>query len=447
MNIKTLLIEDCIEDADLLRRFLSKAEKSGFSVFHTDRLAKGLASLQEQNFDVVLVDLDLPDSHGIETAIAVRKHSAQIPIIILTGFDDEDLASKALQMDVQDYLVKGQIDGSLLKRSIRYAIERKKALAELQYSEARFRAFFESAGVGAVQIDPVTGRFIQINNRFCRITGYYPQELLAMKLSDIVPPDDQEMDKINFARLTGDELSDYEVEKRYVRKDGQVVWVRVSISKIPDTSGRPVRAAGIIQDITARKKAEEHIRHMANHDELTGLPNRRLFYDLINFKMIEARRNKIKFAILFLDLDRFKEINDTLGHEAGDELLKAAGARLRSTIRESDLIARMGGDEFTILLPDMAHGEAVSEVAEKIIGSFRLSFKVSGHEIMITPSIGISIYPDNGMDFDSLLRNADIAMYQAKKQGRNRYLFYTPTIDVPMPERVKLMYPTKSGMA
>jgi diguanylate cyclase (GGDEF)-like protein/PAS domain S-box-containing protein len=365
---------------------------------------------------------------------------------VLTGFDDEDLAIKALQMDIQDYLVKGQIDSNLLIRSVRYAIERKRAVEELQNSEARFRAFFESAGVGAIQVNLTEGRYIQVNDRFCQITGYTREELLAMTFRDITHPDDRESDMINIARLINAELADYEVEKRYIRKDGQSVWVHVSVTVVRDAYGKPVRAAGVVQDITARKEAEERIQHLADHDELTDLPNRRLFCDLIHFNLAQARRNKTKFAILFLDLDRFKQINDTLGHEAGDEVLKAAGVRLRSTIRESDIIARVGGDEFTILLSDMAHVDAITEVARKIMDSFRLPLMVVPHEIVVTPSIGISIYPDDGEDIDSLLRNADMAMYQAKRRESNKFLFYRAVTDLHIDGR-KLSWPAKSGTA
>jgi diguanylate cyclase (GGDEF)-like protein/PAS domain S-box-containing protein len=446
-NINILLIEDSIADAELLRMFLSNAKDMSFSLQLAERLSKGLADLQERSFDVVLVDLNLPDSQGIETALTVRKHSERVPIIVLTGFDDEDLATKALQMDIQDYLIKGQINSILLTRSIRYAIERKRAVEELQNSEARFRAFFESAGVGAIQVNPAEGRYILVNDRFCEITGYTREELLTMTFRDITHPDDHASGMINFTRLINAELPDYEVEKRYIRKDGQSVWVHVSVTVVRDAYGKPIRAAGVVQDITARKEAEERIQHLADHDELTGLPNRRLICDLIHFNLVQARRNKTKFAIFFLDLDRFKQINDTLGHEAGDEALKAAGVRLRSIIRESDIIARVGGDEFIILLSDVAHVDAISEVARKIMDSFRSPLMIGAHKIVVTPSIGISMYPDDGEDINSLLRNADIAMYQAKQRDGNKYLFYRFVTDLHTEGRRNLTWPSKSGTA
>ena len=193
-----------------------------------------------------------------------------------------------------------------------------------------------------------------------------------------------------------------------------------------------------VNDITERKKMEEEIRHMAHHDALTGLPNRRLFRDVVNMEMAQARRTRKKLAILFLDLDRFKEVNDTLGHEAGDALLKEVARRLRANIRESDTVARIGGDEFNILLADIPRPEDVTAVARKIMGSFERPFLIAGHELHVTASIGISVYPDDSEETDTLFRYADIAMYHAKERGKNNFQFYNPDINVRSVERMLL---------
>jgi len=565
-NIQVLLIEDDLDDADLLRRFLSQIHQPVFKLVHAQLLSEGLACLQKQHFDIVLLDLGLPDSSGIEGALTLRKQSGRIPIIVLTGLDDEELALKSLQMDIQDYLVKGQIDKSLLKRAIRYAIERKHAMEDLQNSEARFRAFFEMANVGAAQVDPATYGFLQVNDRFCRITGYSREELLTMTVQDITHPDDQEADQDHFRQLTSGETSPYTEEKRYIRKDGQVVWVSVSGTIIRDTHGKAVLGVGVIQDITEHKNAEqalrfserrfkftmeaaelgvwdlnlsdrsmwrsqrydqifghaeplptwnyetflEHvlpedreavdqnfqkaltesqewniecrircadgairwiwarghslvdeqggpkrmlgivrditkqkqledeIKHMAQHDVLTGLPNRRLFQEIIAVEAAQAKRYGRKLAILFLDLDHFKDVNDTLGHAAGDELLKEAAAKLRSTIRQRDTLARIGGDEFNVLLADFSKVKDISDVVVKIADCFKTSFLIAGNEVTVTASIGISIYPDDSEEIESLLRYADRAMYQAKASGRNTYQFYAALNNIRSSERMKL---------
>ncbi|HEX8949777.1 MAG TPA: EAL domain-containing protein, partial [Dissulfurispiraceae bacterium] len=207
---------------------------------------------------------------------------------------------------------------------------------------------------------------------------------------------------------------------------------------IKDEHGNVVQVVHVARDITERKRLEEEIRHMAYHDTLTGLPNKRLFKDIVNVELAQASRNRKKLAFMFLDLDRFKEINDTLGHEAGDHLLKEVAARLRKTIRASDTLARIGGDEFNMILSDIAQEEDVTVIVRKILSSFQEPFTVDGHELYITTSIGVSIYPDDSGDVEVLLRYADIAMYHAKEHGRNNYQFYSPSINFRSFERIRL---------
>ena len=184
----------------------------------------------------------------------------------------------------------------------------------------------------------------------------------------------------------------------------------------------------VIRDITERKRAEEELAYMATHDALTGLPNRWLFSHRLNLEMAHAQRNQQKLAVMLLDLDHFKDVNDTLGHSVGDSLLQVVGNRLTNLLRRSDTAARMGGDEFTLLLPEMSQGENVARVAQKILEAFRESFVFDGHEIHISTSIGIALYPDDGEDADTLMKNADIAMYHAKDRGRDNYQHYTPAM-------------------
>jgi diguanylate cyclase (GGDEF)-like protein/PAS domain S-box-containing protein len=312
------------------------------------------------------------------------------------------------------------------------------AEAALRESEARFRAFFELAAVGTVQIEPTTGRFLRVNDRFCAITGYSREELLTRTFRDITHPDDRVLDEKFFEQVKTAAIAEYSTEKRYVHKNGHVIWAHVSATIIRDPEGRPISTAGIVQDITDRKLMEEEIRYMAQHDTLTGLPNRRLFSDILVQEMAQAERDGKKLALLFVDLDWFKEVNDRMGHEVGDQLLRETASRLRKLLRKADSIGRIGGDEFNIVLADITRVEDVADIAGKLVEGFRQPFLISGRELRITMSAGIALFPDDGRDIDSVLRAADMAMYHAKQRGRNQYEFYNTSINLASLERLKL---------
>jgi diguanylate cyclase (GGDEF)-like protein len=209
-----------------------------------------------------------------------------------------------------------------------------------------------------------------------------------------------------------------------IRKDGSTRFLEASVSLQKDSSGKPAGFRGIVRDVTERKQIERQLKHIATHDVLTGLPNRMLFIDRLEVALAKSKRNKHKLALMMLDLDHFKDINDTCGHMVGDQLLKEVGYRLCGLVRKSDTIARLGGDEFIILLSDIERMEDSVGIAEIVLKSFRQPFVFSNHKLTTNASIGITIYPDDGEDIDSLLKNADMAMYSVKSQGRNNYKFF-----------------------
>ena len=319
------------------------------------------------------------------------------------------------------------------------AIEHKRSEEDLQSSENRFRGIASTALDALILIDN-DGMVSFWNDAATKIFGYTAEEMTGKYLHSFVVPDRYKADfekGFEKFRTTGKGPfigKTYEVEA--IRKGGAEFSVELSLSALK-LKGK-WNAIGIVRDITERKRLEEEIRHMAHHDPLTDLPNGRLFREILAVELAQANRNEKKLAILFLDLDRFKEINDTLGHDVGDELLKQVGARLRSNVRRSDTLARIGGDEFNMILADVARAEDVADIASKIVQSFSRPFTLDSHEFLITTSIGISIYPDDGDDIDTLLRYADIAMYYAKEYGRNNYQFYNPSINVRSLERIRL---------
>jgi diguanylate cyclase (GGDEF)-like protein/PAS domain S-box-containing protein len=434
VNINVLAIEDNPDDAELLRVMLKKVQEPSFTFVQAPRLSGGLQILREGSFDIVLLDLGLPDSEGMDSVLKIRRQSPTIPIIVFTGIDDNEVALKALHLDVQDYLTKGQIDRHLLVRSIRYAIERKRAVEALRNSEARFRRLSESGIIGIAYFD-ADGRIIDGNDKFLAMIGSNREELAAGRVrrwGRLVPPEwETRMREASEEFRASGRITPYETE--YLSRNGSRFWGLFGAAKL---DGQPDEIAFIV-DITERKRLEEEITHMAHHDVLTGLPNRRLFMELIRFEIAEARRNRTKTGLLFLDLDRFKEVNDTLGHEAGDKLLKTVAERLRAAIRDSDAVARIGGDEFSILIAGITRPDDITEIAQKILDAFQEKCIIAGHEFTITASMGISVYPDDSDTIESLFQYADIALYHAKNRGRNTFEFYDPDINRRSVERLK----------
>jgi diguanylate cyclase len=305
-----LLIEDNPGDARLIREMLAEESSSvPFRMKHADRLARGLEALAQKDIDLVLLDLSLPDSNGLDTFAKVYAHSPKVPIIVLSGNDDQQLALYAVKSGAQDYLVKGKIDRELLLKAMQYSIER----------------------------------------------------------------------------------------KRY----------------------------------------QEELERQANYDALTGLPNRHLFHDRLR-QAVFAQRSTKSIAVVFIDLDHFKVINDSLGHNFGDEVLRHIGERLQSAVRDGDTVARLGGDEFVLILSDQTREDVIFRTMRRLIGKVSEPIMIGDRELNITCSAGISLYPQDGPDVQTLLKNADAAMYRAKSQGRNTFQFFTAEMNELANERLSM---------
>jgi diguanylate cyclase (GGDEF)-like protein/PAS domain S-box-containing protein len=293
----------------------------------------------------------------------------------------------------------------------------------LKQSEERFRAFFEFASIGLV-IEDLDGKYLQVNDAFCKMVGYTREELIGKSYPEITHPDDLNTDIEQTKRLLQGEIEYFQIEKRYSHKQGNTIWVLLSISLIKDGSGAPLLFTGQIQDITARKEMMQKLEYLANHDALTGLPNRTLYFDRLEHAVQKAKRAQLGVAVMFLDLDYFKQINDIYGHDVGDRLLQSVAQRLQSVLRESDTVARFGGDEFAFLLENIGQEDDLVGVIEKIFTALRQPVQVNGHTFDVTPSMGISIYPKHGEEGKTLFMKADMAMYRAKEGGRNQHVFY-----------------------
>lgn len=445
MNI--LLIEDHKADAVLLRELLTENTRQSFHLVHAERLEDGLALADREHFDVALLDLSLPDAFGHDTFGRLHQQAPNLPIIVLTGLDDEDLALKLAQAGAQDYLVKSDLNSGILHRSIHYAIERKRVEEKLRLAAT----VFESTLEGILITDAKTN-IISVNPALCSITGYRAEEIIG-STPDILK---SERHSHAFFRQLWDILNktgQWRGEIWNRRKNGEVFPTWVNISAVPNSSTSAHRYAApcasmqsnntshyvaVFTEITELKLSEERLNYLAHHDPLTGLPNRLLFHDRLEQAVLQAQRNKYMIAVMFLDLDRFKIINDTLGHLIGDELLVAVAERLRRCAREIDTIARLGGDEFAVIITQIVQEEDVGLVAQKIIQTLSSVYSVGGYEVFITASIGINLYPGIDNDRGKLLENADVAMYHAKQFGRNNYKFYSTDMNAVAFERLML---------
>ena len=336
---------------------------------------------------------------------------------------------------IERYSLPQMLDGTAIGRvwSFRDATGRVRAEEALRRSESRYRTLYERNPAGFFRSTP-DGRILECNEAFARIYGFdSPGEVLDVHARDLYPTEKDRT--LSLERLFRERtIVNQECPGR--RRDGELIWVLESCSIVEDP-GRGPFIEGTCIDITDRKRAEEEIEHLAYHDALTGLPNRKCLQDHMELALAQAQRSGTSLAVLFLDLDRFKHVNDTLGHAVGDELLRRTAARLRASVRAGDTVARVGGDEFVLLLANLDK-DNVATLARKMLDEVAAPIQIGTHRLTMTTSLGISLFPEDGGDADALLRNADIALYRAKERGRNNFQLCTPALNAAIRERLAL---------
>lgn len=302
----------------------------------------------------------------------------------------------------------------------------RRANQRLRASRTQYARLFELAPDAAFIADK-DGRFAEVNVAFCRMLGRYRDEMLGKSLAEVMPAEDAAPLHQVLALLRRDGKG--QADWGFFHRNGIVVPCEISASALPDGTWE-----GLIRDISVRRRLESQLKHTAHHDPLTGLPNRLQFGVDLQAALARVRRNEDKLALLYLDLDGFKDVNDSLGHAAGDQLLREVAARLLRCVRAGDAVARLGGDEFTLLLEGIGEAANAGEVASKIIASVREPIGIEAHTVRVSASVGISVYPDDAQTTQTLMRNADAALYQAKNQGRDTFRFCPPELVAPASE-------------
>jgi diguanylate cyclase (GGDEF)-like protein/PAS domain S-box-containing protein len=438
---KILLIENDPVAADAICAALATAGSESFEVEWVRDLSGGLERLGKRGIDAVLLQLALPDSEGMETLNKVLLAAADMPIVMLGSDGNEELAKQAVARGAQDYLLPGHLDSYSLPRALRNAIDRKIVEDALYIEKERAVVTLNSIG-DAVLCTDISGNVSYLNLVAETMTGWARGEAAGKPLAQVfqiidgatrkVARDPMEM-AIEQNRTVG--LS---ANCILIRRDGYESAIEDSCAPIHDRAGRVIGAVIVFHDVSAARAMSREMTHAAQHDVVTNLPNRLLLNDRITQSIALARRYNRPIAVIFLDLDHFKYINDSLGHATGDQLLQSVSKRLLASVRSSDTVSRQGGDEFVILLAEITYPEDAATSARKILLSLNALHSVEEHDLHIDGSIGISIYPEDGEDAGTLIKNADMAMYHAKEKGRNNFQFFKAEMNLKAVERQSL---------
>jgi diguanylate cyclase (GGDEF)-like protein/PAS domain S-box-containing protein len=441
-----------VDDEDLVRMLAREAlEQSGLEVCEATNGVEGVKQFAACRPDLVVLDVMMPEMDGFTACARLRGSvgGSRVPILIMTGLDDAISITSAYEHGATDFITK-PINPTILVHRVRYMLRGSRTLDALLRSEARLGLAQRIAKIGNWEWNPHTGHF-SASSELCRLIGIRPQDFGGTLDSFLltVHGDDRErvesaLKQILAARIPCD------IDHRIILPNGEEFTANLQAEAVFDDQLKSLTIVGMAQDISERKRSEREIHRLAYFDSLTGLPNRILFKDRMTQALAHAGRYQSALAVLFLDLDRFKVINDTLGHNVGDMLLKDVADRLADSIRHSDSIgrsvgkeeahelARLGGDEFTVLLTNLHDVQDAGKVARRMLDALAKPFSINGHEIFVTVSVGIAIFPADGDSVDTLLKNSDSAMYHAKEQGRNNFQFYSNVMNEAANEKLAL---------
>lgn len=447
-KVVVLVVDDDPFERLMVREGL---ESVGFQIEEATDGPQALEVFRTLCPDIVLLDINMPGMGGIETCAALRNlpGGAQVPILMVTGRDDTDSIARSYEAGASDFMAK-TIHLLTMAQRIRYMLRASRMFRALAKSTARLTQAQRIARVGSWDWDPRTDS-LEITEQVACIFGmrseHFPKTHAG--LLELIHPEDRVLVQQSLHECATKEQP-FSLEYRIMLPDGSHRFVHGQAALAHDESNHEHSVTGTIQDISERKQAEEKIHFLAYYDSLTGLANRHLFKDRVTQALAYAQRHQVIVAILYMDLDRFKVVNDTLGHAVGDLLLQGVAERLKKCVRTSDSVARdadpdsqsclarLGGDEFTVLLNYLHDPEDAGRVAQRIHQELAKPFQLDQHEVFMTVTIGIACFPADGSDLDALLKNADTAMYSAKTLSRNGYQFYSLSMNEQAEQRLAL---------
>jgi diguanylate cyclase (GGDEF)-like protein/PAS domain S-box-containing protein len=435
-----LILADAAE-AKAVRRSLVSSRDGPFKVEWVSGCGdaiKRLGSPGGEEIAAVVVNLFLPDSQGIGTFDALLQASPHVPILVLSHLRDEHVARLAVQHGAQDYLLEERLDGYSLSKALNNMLERSAYAEALFLERERAQVTLNSIGDAVISTD-VAGHVTYLNAVAESMTGWSRQEACGRPLQEVLRIIDGDsrapaLNPLSMAMLHNKSVG-LSANCLLIRRDGYESAIEDTTAPIHDRRGQVTGAVIVFHDVGVARAMSLRMSYLAQHDFLTELPNRMLLNDRLRQAIASAHRHRKSLAVLFLDVDHFKHINDSLGHGIGDQLLQSIARRLVACVRSSDTVSRQGGDEFVILLPEVTHAQDAAFTADKILAAVSKPHRVDHQDLHITVSVGIGVYPDDGADPETLLKNADLALFHAKAHGRSNHQFFEPDMTLPAVER------------
>lgn len=425
INKTTLIL--VVDDELVNRLYIQKAlEKEGYDVITAENGQQALQLIEKHSFNLVIMDVMMPVMDGYSTCLAIREGEDQlhVPILMLTALDDIESVEKSFDAGATDFVVK-PVNLPIFKQRVRYGVKTHETDVELYNQQLRLVHAHKVARLGYWDWD-IENENLYWSDEVYNIFGVSSEQSNITFKKFLANVYEEDRDKVSFAfNQSLEKGSPFSIEHRMVRPDKKVIFIHQHAELITDDAGKVTRMLGIAQDITDRHHAQERIKHLAYYDSLTDLPNRTLFHDRLNHALAMAKRNGDRVAVFLIDLDRFKIINDSLGHDIGDLFLQAVANSLKRAVRNTDTIARLGGDEFALIVEGVTNEEGVIEVAKKLLDALLKTHHIKDNELLSSGSIGITISSENNREKDVLIKQADLAMYKSKEEGGSRFNFYS----------------------